>query len=151
MKTLVTFIPDNVINALGWTIFHSLWQGLIIGLILFLIFKFRPNISSQARYVMGVFALAAILISSLFTFIIAYHPVASQAGIVNFSSAGISNLAGTSGTADKLSVLKPVLSGWQQSLTMSFDFISIILCLNTVIFVHFYTPGIVCFSTALNR
>ena len=71
MKTLVTFIPDNVINALGWTIFHSLWQGLIIGLILFMIFKFRPNISSQARYVMGVFALAAIFISSLFTFLVA--------------------------------------------------------------------------------
>ena len=142
MRTLVTFIPDNVINALGWTIFHSLWQGLIIGLILFMIFKFRPNISSQARYVMGVFALAAIFISSLFTYLIAYHPVSSQAEIVNFSSAGISNLAGTSGTADKLSAWKPVLSGWQQSLTMSFDFVSIIWFIGVALLTMRLTGGL---------
>jgi len=67
MKTLVTFIPDNLIHALGWTIFHSIWQGMIIGLILFLVFRYRRNISSQTRYLLGVFALAAI-----FFFIPAY-------------------------------------------------------------------------------
>ncbi|MCK5461562.1 MAG: M56 family metallopeptidase, partial [Bacteroidales bacterium] len=126
MRILATFIPENIINALGWTIFHSLWQGLIIGLIVFFIFKYHRNISSQTRYLLGVFALAAIFASSLFTFFIAYHPVSSQAEFVIFSSANISHLAGISVTADELSVLIPVSSGWQQSLIRTFDFVSII-------------------------
>ena len=126
MKNLATFIPENIINALGWTIFHSLWQGLIIGLILFLIFKYRRNISAQTRYILGVFSLAAIFTSSLFTFFIAYHSHSSHAEFVTFSSASISNLAGFSGRADELSILNPISSGWPQSLIRTFNFVSII-------------------------
>ena len=32
MNNLSTYLPDSLINALGWTIIHSLWQGLVIGL-----------------------------------------------------------------------------------------------------------------------
>jgi bla regulator protein BlaR1 len=126
MNTLLTFVPEKFVNALGWTIFHSLWQGMIIGIILFLIFKFRRNLSSQARYLLGVFTLAAIFTLSLFTFLIAYHPVFSQADFVSYSSASISNLAGIYERADELSVLNPVSSGWQQSLIRTFDFVSIV-------------------------
>jgi bla regulator protein BlaR1 len=126
MKSLVTIIPDNVVNALGWTIFHSLWQGLIIGLILLMIFKFRPNISSQARYVLGVLALAAIFFSSLFTFHVANDPILSHADFITYSPGGISLVADISETTDKLSVGPRVLSGWQQRLTGTFDFVSII-------------------------
>jgi bla regulator protein BlaR1 len=126
MKTLVTFIPDNVIHALGWTIFHSVWQGMIIGLILFLIFRYRRNISSQTRYLLGVFALAAIFISSLLTFFIAYHPLTSQFEFVTLSPPSISSLAGIFEGAEDLSVLNPISSGWQQSVIRTFDFVSII-------------------------
>jgi len=125
MKTLVTFIPDNLIHALGWTIFHSLWQGMIIGLILFLVFRYRRNISSQTRYLLGVFALAAILISSLLTFFIAYHPLPSQAEFVSLSSSSISSLANIPEGTDELSILDPISSGWQQSVIRTFDFVSI--------------------------
>jgi len=126
MKILVTFIPDNLIHALGWTIFHSVWQGMIIGLILFLIFIYRRNISSQTRYLLGVFALAAILISSLLTFFIAYHPLSSQVEIVSLSSPGISSLASIPEGTDELSILNPISSGWQHSVIRTFDFVSII-------------------------
>jgi len=125
MKILAIFIPDDIVYALGWTIFHSLWQGMIIGLILLLIFKFRRDISSQVRYLLGVFALAAIFTSSLLTFFMAYHPVSSPAEFVANSSVSISNLAGISERADGLSALNPVLSGWQQSLVRTFDLVSI--------------------------
>jgi len=100
MKILAIFIPDDIVYALGWTIFHSLWQGMIIGLILLLIFKFRRDISSQVRYLLGVFALAAIFTSSLLTFFMAYHPVSSPAEFVANSSVSISNLAGISERAE---------------------------------------------------
>jgi bla regulator protein BlaR1 len=126
MKTLVTFIPDNVIHALGWTIFHSVWQGMIIGLILYLIFRYRRNISSQTRYLLGVFALAAIFTSSLLTFFIAYHPLSSQVEFVTLSPPSISSLAGIFEGAEDLSVLNPISSGWQQIVIRTFDFVSII-------------------------
>ncbi len=124
MKSLATIIPDNVINALGWTIFHSLWQGLIIGLILLMIFKFRSNISSQARYVLGVFALAAIFFSSLFTFLVAFDPISSHADLISYTSGGISGVADISETADILSPGPLVLSGWQQTTDRDFLILS---------------------------
>jgi len=126
MKNLSTFIPENLINAFGWTIFHSLWQGLLIGLIVFLIYKYRRNLSSQTRYLLGILALAAIVASSLFTFFMAYHPVSSQAELITYTSANISNLQGISETSGELSHLNPVSPGWQQSLTGTFNIVSII-------------------------
>jgi hypothetical protein len=102
MNILPNIIPDHMVHALGWTIFHSLWQGLIIGLILYIILRIRPNISSQARYLLGVFALAAILISSLFSFFIAYRPVVFQPELLALSSAGPSNMEGFTGLAYEL-------------------------------------------------
>ncbi len=127
MKILVIFIPDHIVDALGWTIFHSLWQGMIIGLILMLIYKFRPNISSQARYILGVIALAAILTSSLLTFNMAYHPVPSPSEFVTNSALGISNLEDLSeeGT-DERSHLNHWQSGWKQSMARTFDLVSMI-------------------------
>jgi len=133
MRTLATFFPDNVIHALGWTIFHSIWQGLIIGFILFLIFRYRRNISSQTKYLMGVFALAAIFLSSLFTFFAAYHPVSLQADMTIFSPAGISNLSSISEGGDELSIINPISSGWQQSLIRTFDIVSIIWILGVIL------------------
>jgi bla regulator protein BlaR1 len=133
MKTLLTYVPDYFVNALGWTIFHSLWQGLAIGIILLLIFKSRRNISSQAGYLLGVFALAAIFILSVFTFFTAYHPLPSTADYVSHSSESISNLAGLSEAAGRLSLLDPDPSGWKQSLISTFDFVSILWFIGVLI------------------
>jgi bla regulator protein BlaR1 len=134
MRILAIIIPEPVINALGWTIFHSLWQGMIVGLILLLIFKFRRDISPQARYLLGVFALAAIFISSLLTFFMAYHPASSPAEFVMNSSASISTLEGISERADGLSILNPALLGWQQSLVRTFDLVSITWFIGVLLF-----------------
>ena len=125
MNFLATFIPEHLAKALGWTIFHSLWQGLIIGLILYVILRIRPNISSQARYIMGVFALAAILISSLFTFFIAYRPVVLHSEFLAFSSTGSTSMGGFTGFTDDLNGTGGRFSEWQQSLTSYFNIISL--------------------------
>lgn len=133
MKNLANFIPENLINALGWTIFHSFWQGLVIGLIVFLLYKYRRNLSSQTRYLLGILALTAIFASSLFTFFMAYHPVPSQAGLITFTSANISNLKNISETAGELSRINPVSSGWQQSLMRTFNFVGIIWAIGVLL------------------
>jgi len=67
-------LSDPLTTALGWTIVHSFWQGTAIGLIAFLILKIRNTAPPQLRYLVGVFSLAAILISSIITFKFEYQP-----------------------------------------------------------------------------
>ena len=69
MTFFSTYLGDPFTEALGWTIIHSLWQGLCIGFIAYLILKIRKNGTPQFKYLIGVLALAAILTSSLVTFL----------------------------------------------------------------------------------
>jgi beta-lactamase regulating signal transducer with metallopeptidase domain len=126
MNNWLTFMPDHFVNALGWMIFHSIWQGLIIGLIVSLIYKCCRNISPQARYLVGVFALASIFTLSLFTFMIAYQPVPSPDDSVIHPSYIISSPAGSPQWADEWPDVNPLLSGWQQYFTGAFELVSII-------------------------
>lgn len=122
MKAILTVIPDNIVDALGWTIFHSIWQGMIIGLILMLIVRFRRNLSSQSRYLLGVLSLAAIFSSSLLTFVIAYQPAASISQMVSPASGHISVPGKFPQPADGM----VYIPGWKEHLTWTFDYVSII-------------------------
>ncbi|PLK42510.1 M56 family metallopeptidase [Emticicia sp. TH156] len=75
MKKLFDFttgIPENISSALGWTLFHSLWQGIVIVVafgILRQVFK-----ASHARYWQGIGALSLQFISAVVTFFVVYEP-----------------------------------------------------------------------------
>jgi beta-lactamase regulating signal transducer with metallopeptidase domain len=122
MKSIFACIPDNVIDAMGWTIFHSVWQGLIIGLIMLLILRLRRNLSSQSRYLLGVLSLAAIFSSSLLTFVIAYHPGASTTQMVGPAIEVVSVPREFPRPADGM----VYIPGWKEYLTGTFDYVSII-------------------------
>jgi len=85
MSFIYEILPDRIVNALGWTIMHSLWQGLVIGVFLFLLLYFYRHHSSNLRYNISVFSL--VLICGLFflTFVINYK-VAERTSL--FSSNG---------------------------------------------------------------
>jgi bla regulator protein BlaR1 len=70
MSFIYEILPERIINAMGWTILHSFWQGLVIGIFLFLLLYFYRGHSSNLRYHLSVFSL--ILTCGLFfiTFII---------------------------------------------------------------------------------
>ncbi|MFC2115694.1 M56 family metallopeptidase [Bacteroidota bacterium] len=75
MTFINTLLGDPLTQALGWTIIHSLWQGLGIGFIVFLILKIRKDGTPQFKYLTGIFALVAILTSSLITFLFEFQPI----------------------------------------------------------------------------
>ena len=61
MNIIQQLINDSVMNALGWSIIHILWQGTVLALISALVlFVFRHK-SSRLRYF--------ILLSGLFLFV----------------------------------------------------------------------------------
>jgi beta-lactamase regulating signal transducer with metallopeptidase domain len=60
---------NSIIENLGWTFLHSVWQIALIAFILFLALRLSQNFSANFRYLLSVCALAFALVLSAATFI----------------------------------------------------------------------------------
>ncbi len=73
-------LSEELATALGWTVFHSLWQALLIALVVAgASFLFRRH-AAQVRYLIGNLGLLAVLGVSVLTFLNLYHPTPSVEG-----------------------------------------------------------------------
>jgi len=74
MKTLTNLLGDHVISALGWSLFHILWQGFLLAFIIGIsLYMFRKK-SAQIRYLISVASLLLIVGLSVFNFYNNYKP-----------------------------------------------------------------------------
>ncbi|WP_020533621.1 M56 family metallopeptidase [Flexithrix dorotheae] len=78
MKILENFVSEEIINALGWTLLHSLWQGAIVALLLGLIMIFLNKQSSTVRYFVSCIALLTVFVLSVSTFFSLYETSPEQ-------------------------------------------------------------------------
>lgn len=62
-------INSNLIENIGWTLVHSVWQITLVAAVLFLIFWIFKNLSANARYLFSVCALSLIFLLTLATFV----------------------------------------------------------------------------------
>ncbi len=62
------------VQALGWTLLHSLWQGVVIALLLATVLLIFRKQSANSRYLFGIIALSGLLASMAITFSIIYTP-----------------------------------------------------------------------------
>ena len=62
-------IPSEVIQALGWTVIHSLWQGIIIGAVLALLTFTVFRNSSRSRFILSSIGAAVMFGLAVTTFI----------------------------------------------------------------------------------
>ena len=84
MNWLQNIIPDNIIYALGWTVVHSLWQGIIIAALMALTLMILKNKTAQTRYWIGYVALFFMLVTAVSTFqIISKNLISYQASSAN--------------------------------------------------------------------
>lgn len=67
MNTLSDFFTHPVIQAIGWALLHSIWQGLLIVLLLKLILSLIPTHKSTLRYGVSLAGLAAIPLAGFVT------------------------------------------------------------------------------------
>jgi bla regulator protein blaR1 len=74
MNWPVSFLSENLVDAIGWTLLHSLWQGVLLGGVLFIIFRLNREISPWMRYNLSVFVLFAMPVAALITFRTLYVP-----------------------------------------------------------------------------
>ena len=100
---------DSVVNALGWTLLHFLWQGAAIAA-LYAIFCAAFNAgSAKLRYNLGMVALFLMLLMPALTFLSIYQlPAAQGEPLLSFSV----QAAGTQATAWLATSWRAELGGW---------------------------------------
>ena len=72
-----SFLPPDVVEAFGWMILHSLWQGAVISVILGLMMILTRKFSAKSRYFIAIVAMLFMPVASVYTFFRYYTPVKS--------------------------------------------------------------------------
>lgn len=70
MEFITTFFSNTVLYALGWTVVHSLWQGILLAVLLSLVMMALEKRSARLRYEVACGAMFTMLMMALSTFII---------------------------------------------------------------------------------
>jgi bla regulator protein BlaR1 len=73
MTYVQAFLSPELVQALGWTILHSLWQGALVALALSVLLVFLNRQSAQVRYFISLTALGTTLALAVFTFFSLYQ------------------------------------------------------------------------------
>ncbi len=68
MDFIYQYLSESIIEALGWTVLHSIWQGSLIGLLLAFFLSYFQKSNAQLRYWYAYIALCLVFITSLSTF-----------------------------------------------------------------------------------
>ena len=92
MNALYNFLSAEFIEAFGWTIIHSLWQGILIAGAIIVVFSLMHRNSAQVKYLIGYFGLILMLGWSILTFSNAYEYASEKNALKQ-------NLTATSGFA----------------------------------------------------
>ena len=69
-----TFINQTLIDALGWTLIHSLWQGAVIALLATILLVVMRRSAPRIRYIVMAGLLLMLPVASLVTFFQVYQP-----------------------------------------------------------------------------
>lgn len=88
MNTFTGFYINGIGEALGWTILHSLWQGLIIFIILSIGFSILRNHRPEIRYHLALMGLMALAVWSGFTFVDAISELPARSETYEMADAG---------------------------------------------------------------
>ncbi|MFK7772131.1 MAG: M56 family metallopeptidase [Saprospiraceae bacterium] len=72
---------EEIIQAIGWTMIHSLWQGFAVAVLMGIVMIGLQKRSSKVRHEFAFFSLFLIFIISLSTFIYLYDSVAEGAAL----------------------------------------------------------------------
>ena len=74
MDFIFKILSNDIIEALGLTIVHSLWQGALIAIVLGILMLATHKFTSGTRYILAVAASLFMLICPVYTFIKNYNP-----------------------------------------------------------------------------
>ena len=67
MAILESVFAQQIIQKIGWTLIHFLWQAAAIAILLAILLKLLRKSSAGARYIIACLALALIVVSAVIT------------------------------------------------------------------------------------
>jgi bla regulator protein blaR1 len=73
MTYFTDLFSSSLIQAVGWTLFHSLWQSLLCIVIVIALMRYIPSRLSNARYTLATGGLLTIFLMSVATFLYMMH------------------------------------------------------------------------------
>jgi beta-lactamase regulating signal transducer with metallopeptidase domain/uncharacterized GH25 family protein len=85
MSQLTAILESDISADLLSALLHSLWEGLVIGIVLFLFLRSKPAKSANIRYVTSLIALTATVLCVFFTWSILNYKPASRNDTVSIS------------------------------------------------------------------
>jgi beta-lactamase regulating signal transducer with metallopeptidase domain len=77
-----SWFPEPIAKAIGWTLIHSLWQGLLVTFIAGLMILFTKRSAASIRYKLLSFLLFAFVAGALATFVIEYVSASKASEVV---------------------------------------------------------------------
>jgi len=78
MNFINEFIPKQLINAVGWTIFHSIWQAVFAAILVGSILITCNQKSARLRYNLTLSAIFILFAASIITFCKVYNSIESE-------------------------------------------------------------------------
>lgn len=75
---MLSNISSELTYALGWTFFHSIWQGIIIGIVVAILLHLMKNKTAASRYLIANIGLLAMFTTAFVTFSNLYNPSIQQ-------------------------------------------------------------------------
>jgi len=82
---MTSFLSNELIQAIAWTIVHSLWQITLIACVLALVLRFIPKLSANNKYYLSVCALGLSVITSIITFTSYYGEIYTSQAVIESS------------------------------------------------------------------
>ena len=99
MTSLASLVDPTLVERLGWTLVHSLWQGVLIAAVSGILFFALRNARAQTRYLAACASLLLVVASSAITFsMIAPSEPAQPAPDTSLASLPAIDLGSVSGT-----------------------------------------------------
>ena len=74
MDLIYKLFDASVIEALGWTLVHALWQGALLAITLGVLLIFMHRFTSNTRYIIAIIILGLMPLTSVFTYWQVYQP-----------------------------------------------------------------------------
>jgi len=86
MGILENILTQQIVQKLGWTLLHSVWQAGLIALLLAVVLRFLCKSSANLRYVIACLGLAVIVLLPVVTFYVvpASAPASDTESVAGF-------------------------------------------------------------------
>ena len=95
MRTLLSVLTEQQVQALGWALLHFLWEGAVVALVMAAGEVALRRWPARVRYLMGCCCLALMLALPLLTYVVIWDDSASLTPATTFSISGLASATAT--------------------------------------------------------